>query len=60
MELDLSTCKKVTVASHAQRANELIGFGWKLLTTASGKDEEGYPLVSYSLGWFAEGEPREY
>lgn len=32
-------------------ANKLIGLGWVLLGTSHGKDESGYPITLYSLGW---------
>lgn len=58
--VDLTKAKAVRGASDAKRANELIALGWTLIDTASGKDESGYPLTTYSLAWFGDGEPREY
>lgn len=58
--VDLTKAKAVRVASDARRANELIALGWTLIDTASGKDESGYPLTTYSLAWFGDGEPRDY
>ncbi len=45
---------------NTKRANELIALGWTLIETASGTDESGYPLTTYSLAWFGDGEPRDY
>lgn len=57
--IDLTKAKKVVGASHAQVANELIEKGWTLIETASGKDESGYPLITYSLAWFRDGPPQQ-
>lgn len=56
--LDLTNAKAVRNASDVTRVNALIAAGWTLIDTASGKDESGYPLITYSLAWFGDGEPR--
>lgn len=55
--IDLTKVKKVRGASDAQQANALIAKGWVLIETASGKDEMGYPLTTYSLAWMGDSEP---
>lgn len=55
--IDLTKAKAVRGASDARRTNELIEQGWTLIETASGKDESGYPLTTYTLAWFGDGEP---
>lgn len=54
---DLTEVKKVHVTYQADRVNQYLEAGWKLITTASGKDEMQYPVTSYTLGWFNEGAP---
>ena len=56
MAIDLEGVKKLRGASDERTANELIDKGWVLVDTASGKDEQGYPLIRYSLAWVKDGE----
>lgn len=55
--LDLTKAKKLRGASSEQVANELLAKGWTLINTASGKDESGYPLITYSFAWFKDTDP---
>lgn len=52
MGFDLSKTKIAEVHSthDKHQANKMLQEGWVLLDTASGKDESGYPLVTYVLG----------
>ncbi len=47
--IDLTNVKEVTETLSKDRVNELLKQGWALIETASGKDENGYPLIKYSL-----------
>lgn len=57
--VDLTKVKTVRGASDARRANELIDLEWIFIETASVKKESSYPLATYSLAWFGDGEPRD-
>lgn len=37
--------------------NKHLKGGWVLLSQATGKDEQGYPLTQYVVGWLADEEP---
>ena len=57
--VDLTKAKKVVARSELADVNKYLDAGWKLIDTASGKDEMGYPLTRYSLAWLGDGEPVE-
>ena len=57
--VDLTQVKKVVVASDAKGTSDLLEKGWRLIDTASGVDESGYPITKYSLGWFEDTDPRQ-
>jgi hypothetical protein len=54
---ELMNARAVIVLLNASSTNKYLALGWKLITTASGQDEEGYPITKYSLGWFGQGDP---
>lgn len=56
-ENELQNVKKVRGASNEQAANQMLEKGWVMLSTASGQDEQGYPITRYSLGWFKDANP---
>lgn len=47
--VDLTKVKEVTETYAQQTVNDLIKQGWVLIDTASGVDEQKYPLIKYSL-----------
>lgn len=49
--MDLSAISKVSIADRSSDANEKLAEGWILLDTATGKDEEGFPIVRFALGF---------
>ena len=55
--VDLTQAKKLIGATDVQSTNELLSKGWKLIETAPGKDEMGYPMIRYSLAWFGNDKP---
>lgn len=58
-DIDLTNAKKLRGAHTEQAANRLLAEGWTLINTASGKDESGYPLITYSFAWFKDTPPAE-
>lgn len=56
--IDLSKSKKVTETGTVKHANELIAEGWVLINTSVGKDEGGFPIVTYVLAWPHEKAPK--
>ncbi|MNN58241.1 hypothetical protein D3C81_1732800 [compost metagenome] len=57
--VDLTKAKEVIDRPNANEANRYLKAGWTLIGTASGKDEQGYPLTTYSLAWCGEGAPKD-
>lgn len=57
--IDLTQVKQLRGASDEKRANELIAKGWVLIDTASGKGEDGYPFIRYSLAWTKDTTPQD-
>lgn len=55
--VDLTKVKKLRYTYSVDYANQLIEAGYALIATASGKDEQGAPLVNYSLAWFKDEAP---
>lgn len=49
--------KKVRELFDAHKVNKHLKGGWVLLSQATGKDEQGYPLTQYVVGWLADEEP---
>ncbi|ALN18479.1 hypothetical protein [Ectopseudomonas mendocina] len=49
--------KKVRELFEADKVNKHLKGGWVLLSQATGKDEQGYPLAKYVLGWLSEEAP---
>jgi hypothetical protein len=47
----MQAVKELTISSGAGEANRLMAAGWTLLAIATGQDEQGFPLMYYSLGW---------
>ncbi len=45
--IDLTKVREVTETFSKEGANELLKQGWVLIDTASGKDENDYPLIKY-------------
>ncbi|APQ10694.1 hypothetical protein BJP27_03935 [Pseudomonas oryzihabitans] len=56
----LFTVRKIrTGSSNSIRSvNAHLADGWVIISSADGKDESGYPLSIYTLGWTKEEEPR--
>ncbi|OBY88837.1 hypothetical protein A6723_000035 [Pseudomonas sp. AU11447] len=59
-QFDLSTVKKVRNGSSndLESVNAHLADGWVLVSTADGRDESGYPLSVYTLGWTKDEEPK--
>ena len=49
--MDLSQITEVVETNRPSDLKGLLDKGWVLLSTAEGKDEEGYPVFKYSLGF---------
>lgn len=47
--VDLTNVKEVVETSNLRAVKEHLEKGWVLIETASGQDENGYPLIKYSL-----------
>lgn len=43
--------RAVRETSQQKLANEWLSKGWVLLGTSHGKDETGYPITTFALGW---------
>lgn len=56
-KVDLTKVKKLRYTYSVDFANQLIEAGYALIATASGQDEQGAPLVNYSLAWFKDEAP---
>lgn len=55
----VQSIKAVRETSQQATANSYLSKGWVLLGTSHGKDETGYPITTYTLGWPLETPPVE-
>ncbi|MDR6397995.1 hypothetical protein ACTOWA_00180 [Herbaspirillum seropedicae] len=56
-KVDLTKVKKLRQTYSVDFANQLIAAGYELIATASGQDDQGGPLLNYSLAWFKDEAP---
>ena len=56
-DFKMSDVKQVRETTSINTATSYLAEGWVMLGTSNGKDETGYPITSYSLGWIREENP---
>lgn len=56
-DFKMSDVKQVRETTSINTANSYLAEGWVMLGTSNGKDETGYPITYYSLGWIREENP---
>lgn len=60
-DFQLSSVKQIRKFSSNNVAalNKHLADGWVLISAADGKDETGYPLTLYTVGWAKDEAPQQ-